>query len=117
MNSPWGKIQHVTVLNESIAACSTAGHGGIKVYRSLNKLIPKPLRSPWGVETNRYTTGWYEEDCECTIPLYFLFDHLPVAYQERLKKPELLASIWRYFKKEAEQVGLIRPEPTKPTDR
>jgi hypothetical protein len=44
-------------------ALSAAGHGGIKLDRVRNALIPDVFRKEG---------GWYEEDCEWAIPMYFL---------------------------------------------
>lgn len=52
--SPWGKIQHIEKIAPGIAHVSTAGHGGFKLDRAQNALVPKPLRRKG---------GWYEEDC------------------------------------------------------
>ncbi len=54
--SPWGKIQHVAVVTEGIDRISTASHGGYKLDRKRNALMPKVLRNEG---------GWYEEDCQC----------------------------------------------------
>ena len=40
---------------------STAGHGGIKLNRKRNALVPADARAKG---------GWYEEDCEWAIPAY-----------------------------------------------
>lgn len=58
--SPWGKIQHVQHLGEGACFVSTAGHGGIKLDRKRNAMIPKAARRE---------RGWYEEDCEAAIPM------------------------------------------------
>jgi hypothetical protein len=42
---------------------STAGHGGIKLDRTRNALIPDVFRREG---------GWYEEDCDLAIPMYVL---------------------------------------------
>jgi len=53
--SPWGRIQGVHVISEGITAVTTAGHGGIKLSRARNALMPPCLR---------LAGGWYEEDAE-----------------------------------------------------
>ena len=104
-STPWGRAQAVSVLvPDQMVSVSCAGHGGVKVYRTLNKLIPAPLRSPFMGKA-----GWYEEDCEAAIPLYFLHDRLPEKDRERLKKDRLLATIHRHFGKQAEEAGLPKP--------
>lgn len=53
--SPWGKVQVKEEICPGIWSVSTAGHGGYKLDRKMNALVPKELRNPG---------GWYEEDCE-----------------------------------------------------
>ena len=50
-HSPWGSIQTVTVLGNEVWSVGTAGHGGIKLSRRLNALIPADFRGKG---------GWYE---------------------------------------------------------
>ena len=59
MNTPWGHAQHVTELAEGILSVSTAGHGGIKLDKKRNAIVPDYMRR---------AGGWYEEDCEWSIP-------------------------------------------------
>ena len=61
--SPWGKIQHSTNITPWMLEVSTASHGGIKVDRKHNSLIPKEYRRK---------SGWYEEDCDWIIVYRFL---------------------------------------------
>jgi hypothetical protein len=56
--SPWGKIQDVEYITPWLTFVSTAGHGGYKVDRSHNGVIP---------EYARIKGGWYEEDCAWSI--------------------------------------------------
>ncbi|MCI1263044.1 MAG: hypothetical protein LKG20_12380 [Tetrasphaera jenkinsii] len=64
--TPWGPAQHVSHPAPGITVVSTAGHGGVKLSRERNAMIPAPLRRPG---------GWYEEDCESYIALM----HFPEA--------------------------------------
>ena len=59
--SPWGKIQHVTVLAPGAWSVSTAGHGGIKLDAARNRKVPALVRGE---------RGWYEEDCDWAIPAF-----------------------------------------------
>lgn len=63
-NSPWGKIQHRVEHPSGAIEIQTASHGGVKLYAKLNKQIPAELRAK---------DGWYEEDLEIAIPMYFGF--------------------------------------------
>jgi len=56
--SPWGYIQHSGIIAEGIAWVSTARHGGVKLDRRRNAMVPFNHRSKG---------GWYEEDCEWAI--------------------------------------------------
>lgn len=51
MYSPWGKIESKTEFAPDIVFVSTASHGGIKLDRLRNAMVPKPLRR---------AGGWYE---------------------------------------------------------
>lgn len=56
--SPWGKVQLAEYITPWLTRVHTAGHGGYKVDRSHNGVIP---------EYARRKGGWYEEDCEWSI--------------------------------------------------
>lgn len=61
--SPWGPIQHVTPLGAEAVAVTTASHGGVLVAPQALLRIPPPLR------TTAYSHGgWFEEDCDWSIP-------------------------------------------------
>lgn len=59
---PWGKIQHRVEHPTGAIEVSTASHGGVKLYAKLNKRVPAELRK---------SDGWYEEDLDISIPMYF----------------------------------------------
>lgn len=80
--SPWGAIQHEQEIQEGIQFISTARHGGYKLDRKQNAKIPDQFRRKG---------GWYEEDCEAAIPMYFL-----------LNKQNVLQSIKRWYPYEYE---------------
>jgi hypothetical protein len=61
--SPWGPIQHVTPLGAEAVAVSTASHGGVLVAPTALSRIPPPLRF-----TAYSQGGWFEEDCDWSIP-------------------------------------------------
>lgn len=66
-SSKWGPVQRMVDYRNGILDISTSGHGGLKVTGELAKKIPKHFRQTW-----------YEEDCECVIPLFFLYDEFKV---------------------------------------
>lgn len=62
--SPWGMVQSATwVIPGHWLEVSTTSHGGVKLSREWNCMIPEYARVPG---------GWYEEDCEAAIPRVFL---------------------------------------------
>lgn len=65
--TPWGKSQNGYKWMEGITQYGCAGHGGTKVIKKLNDLIPAAFRAE---------NGWYEEDCAAAIPHYFFFDSI-----------------------------------------
>ncbi len=59
MNTPWGPSQEIYPVIEGIVFVSTAGHGGLKLEVWRQARMPLYLRRPG---------GWYEEDCEWSLP-------------------------------------------------
>jgi hypothetical protein len=67
--SPWGSIQHVSIVADGIWFVETAGHGGFKLSRKRQAEMPVALRRKG---------AWYEEDCEAALVVVGLpryFDH------------------------------------------
>ena len=66
--SPWGNVQTEIVFGDTgIRFVSTAGHGGFILSGKANLKIPKVFR---------INGGAYEEDCDASIVLAFLFDKI-----------------------------------------
>ena len=63
MHSPWGKIDQQEVIAEGVIQVMTSTHGGLKLDRERNALIPAYMRR---------VGGWYEEDAEWCIPFVVL---------------------------------------------
>jgi hypothetical protein len=63
MYSPWGKVDNQRVVAEGVLCVSTPSHGGVKLDRKRNALIPAYMRAK---------SGWYEEDCQWSIPYVIL---------------------------------------------
>lgn len=63
--TPWGTADAKYEYGPGINFYITPGHGGFKVNATPNQRIPKPFRN---------NDGWYEEDVEAAIVLYFLLD-------------------------------------------
>jgi len=75
-NSPWGRIQEVEVICDGMFFVTTASHGGLKLDQNVNILIPKEYRRDG---------GWYEEDCEWTIPA-LIFSEQFEKYKESVER-------------------------------
>ena len=58
MQTPWGHADSQKTLAPGIISVSTPSHGGIKVEKELNQLIPDYMRT---------SDGWYEEDVDWSI--------------------------------------------------
>jgi len=58
MHTPWGNSDSKHILAPGILSLSTPSHGGIKVEKELNLLIPAYMRAP---------DGFYEEDVDWAI--------------------------------------------------
>jgi hypothetical protein len=56
--SPWGMVQTIFEITPWLHTFDTSSHGGMKLDRKHNELIP---------EYARRKGGWYEEDCEWAI--------------------------------------------------
>ena len=64
--SPWGKVEDVQYLTPWLTQVSTASHGGYKLDRAHNAIIPEYMRKKG---------GWYEEDCAYSI-VFSVLEHL-----------------------------------------
>jgi hypothetical protein len=62
-NSPWGIVDHGERFAEGVFFVSTPSHGGFKLAAVHNVLIPAAFRRE---------DGWYEEDCDAAIPMFFM---------------------------------------------
>lgn len=63
--TPWGKAQSVEYITPWLTRVDTVGHGGYKVDKTHNKIIPLYTRK---------ISGWYEEDCAWSIVFSTLED-------------------------------------------
>jgi hypothetical protein len=62
-HSPWGAVDHGERIAEGVFFVSTPSHGGFKLAAALNLRIPAAFRREG---------GWYEEDCDEAIPVFFM---------------------------------------------
>lgn len=73
-NSPWGRVQHATILAPGIVSVSTSSHGGIHLDRAHQAALVRRFSSAWSEKPcGRFCEPWYEEDCDWCIP-WLMFD-------------------------------------------
>lgn len=91
IQTPWGRAQTKELITSWLYFVSTPGHGGVKLDREHNAMIPKKYRR---------LGGWYEEDCEMLIPLYFL--------HEKIESERVYGAEWLKLDKEKFYQSMIR---------
>jgi len=64
-STPWGASQGSNQIARGIVFYHTARHGGIHLSPTRNEQVPAFMRR---------TNGWYEEDCEWSIPAIVFMD-------------------------------------------
>ena len=74
--TPWGAPQDITENAPGITTVGTPGHGGTKLSKERNRLIPASLRQ---------SSGWYEEDCEAAIVGMYFPEAYPHWTQEKFE--------------------------------
>ena len=79
--TPWGPAQHEEQVAEGIVFVPTEGHGGYKLSRERNAIIPPAFRS---------SSGWYEEDTERRIVELYHFDAVRPGAEDRSARLEEL---------------------------
>lgn len=84
MHTPWGQSQHATMYAPGIVFHETASHGGFKLRPDVNALIPKVFRVASFNEQGM--AGWYEEDCDGSLVVYFFPRFFPEHVVERAEK-------------------------------
>ena len=63
-----------TDMGNGILSVSTSSHGGLMIPKEMAKHIPQAVRESFLNQSRQAT--WAGEDCEMTIAIAFLFDHL-----------------------------------------
>lgn len=94
--SPWGKVQYADYITPWLTRVHTASHGGYKVDRAHNSIIPEYLRRKG---------GWYEEDCEVVIIFAVLEDRIKKdmfefskqGYERALRERKYLDEFKRWY--------------------
>jgi hypothetical protein len=84
--SPWGMIDDVTSLGPEAVSVTTPSHGGIWVTPAALAKIPEPLRA-----TTYSGGGWFEEDCDWSIPYLALGLHRFDGPQDRQDRVQAAA--------------------------
>lgn len=77
MRTPWGMADSAEIVADGIGHVGTPSHGGMKLDRKRNAMVPAPLRREG---------GWYEEDCEWAIVEYVFRAELLACYTLRAAK-------------------------------
>jgi len=100
-SSPWGEVQHETVIAPGIISCGTAGHGGIH--------LDSAHRTRLNYADNWLKSGtWWEEDCDWAIPYYFFRAEIgrndPFKFAENLEAA--VCTIVNYHPDFAKREGL-----------
>lgn len=72
--TPWGQTQTCHALGDGIFTVTTAGHGGIWLSPERMKALPEVCRS-----TPYSKGGWFEEDCDSLIPMFFFYTDLQLT--------------------------------------
>lgn len=75
--SPWGEVQEIIEYRKGLSFYSTAGHGGYRLTKRYNEMIPKEYRN---------IDGWYEEDQEALKVEYFLADIIQPVCIESIRE-------------------------------
>lgn len=77
--SPWGGIQHSSIIARGLKAVSTAGHGGYMVTQKFADKYLSEACKKRALEYSNYLC--YEEDCDYAILAYDLLD----TFGEKMK--------------------------------
>jgi hypothetical protein len=78
--TPWGLAQSAEVITDGITLYSTASHGGYFVCPELNHRIPANFKRSTVCQNG--VRGWYEEDCDWAMVVYFLKEYFKQAHFE-----------------------------------
>lgn len=86
--TPWGSADWVTEMGPGVVSVSTPGHGGVKLSKERNAVIPPALRRTW-----------YEEDCEVNI----VGMYHPEVFTGGTTEEQFEAGVKRWFPDEYEK--------------
>ena len=89
MQTPWGKADSATVYADGIGWVGTPSHGGCKLDRKRNAMIPSYMRQ---------AGGWYEEDCDWCIPFVIFEAELKLCGDEFTQNTIKNGQHWHTFK-------------------
>jgi len=84
MRTPWGDADSVKVVADGIGWVGTAGHGGVKLSPAMSRRMPDHMRKPG---------GWYEEDCDWSLPYVAFADILREAGESEKTLGEAMATL------------------------
>jgi hypothetical protein len=94
--SPWGIVEFQTNYAPGVDVVVTPGHGGFKLSPEQNALIPELFRK---------ADGWYEEDCEYAVPVFFL--DVP-GFRDKKDRAEKTLRVW-FWKQYEMHFGVVLP--------
>ena len=80
-------------MGNGILSVSTSSHGGLMIPKERPSTSPRPSASSFMSKDRKAT--WAEEDCEMTIAIAFLFDHLdPWKLEMEFSEKQTHRSFW-----------------------
>lgn len=100
--SPWGGIQHSSIIARGLKAVSTAGHGGYMVTQKFADKYLSEACKKRALEYSNYLC--YEEDCDYAILAYDLLD----TFGERMKSEK--STMEEYKNSLIESLSYYNPE-------
>ena len=71
--TPWGRADSCEDYGEGVKFYSTPSHGGFRISGAALRRIPQQFRMMYSAK------GWFEEDCDWAIPVYFLPEYFSAA--------------------------------------
>ncbi len=106
-STPWGAAQYSDSICRGIVQYGTAGHGGVHLSPTRNMVIPEYMRND---------NGWYEEDCEWSIPATIFPEAWVSHYDESILKI-IKATLLEYYPDMYEQYHGVKLKESDSSER
>lgn len=74
-STPWGASQYAKTITRGATFFSTAGHGGLRITKTLAEKHNLPKYMIDGVAIVDKYGYWFEEDCACCVALLWLHEN------------------------------------------